>query len=131
MYGVRNHFYKSALEHRVVKSGEEWRWLSKVQIEVRAAQPPLVSLDTVEVRSTLPDDLQIDALCDKFALPCQKKFRWKIFESAAELLPIEEVVRFQESALCNWIYLRCMCMCGGLLAAGGAADRGHVHSPRG
>ena len=68
-----------------------------------AAQPPLVSLDTVEVRSTLPDDIQINALCDKFALLCQKKFRRKIFESAAELLPIEEVVRFQESALCNWV----------------------------
>ena len=110
--GGHDHFYKSALEHRVVKSGEEWRWLSKVQIEVRAAQPPLVSLDTVEVRSTLPDDIQIDALCDKFALLCQKKFRRKIFESAAELLPIEEVVRFQEAALCNnWIYLRCMHVC--------------------
>ena len=105
MYGVRNHFYKSAQEHRVVKSGEEWRWLSEVQIEVRAAQPSLVSLDTAEVRSTLPDDIQIHALCDKFALLCQKKFRRKIFESAAELLPIEEVVRFQEAALCNWIYL--------------------------
>ena len=53
--------YKSALEHRVVKSGEEWRWLSEVQIEVRAAQPPLVSLDTVEVRSTRrhPDRRQV------------------------------------------------------------------------
>ncbi len=39
-------------------------------------------------------DIQITALCDKYALLCEKKFRRKIFETAMDLdlLPIEEVV---------------------------------------
>ena len=74
-------FYKSAPEHRVVKSGEEWRWMTKVQIEVRTGlgQPPRVKTDTVEVWSTLSDNIQITALCDKYALLCQKKIKRKIF----------------------------------------------------
>ena len=101
--GGHDHFYKSAPEHRVVKSGEEWRWMTKVQIEVQAAQPPKVRVETVDVWSTLPDDIQINALCDKYALLCQRKFKRKIFETAMDLLPIEEVVRYKESALCNWM----------------------------
>ena len=101
--GGHDHFYKSAPEHRVVKSGEEWRWMTNVQIEVQAAQPPKVRVETVDVWSTLPDDIQINALCDKYALLCQKKFKRKIFETAMDLLPIEEVVRYKESALCNWM----------------------------
>lgn len=104
LLGGHDHFYKNDLSKRIVKSGEEWRWLSKVEIELKRGNPkPIVRLETVEIVSSMPDDIQITALCDKFDRMCEQKFKRVIFRTAVDFNPMEEYVRYKESALCNWM----------------------------
>jgi 5'-nucleotidase len=104
LLGGHDHFFKDDLEHRVIKSGEEWRWMSKIRIDIPAGSTkPVVTYERQEITSDLPEDVQIDALCDKYHALQQKKFLNVICTSAIELHPEEEYVRFKESAICNWV----------------------------
>ena len=110
LLGGHDHFYKADLDHRIVKSGEEWRWLSKIKIEIPASvgdgniiTKPIVTLETVDVLSTMKEDLVIDSICDKYDQFAKLKFNNVLFQTSFDLNPMEEYVRYQETLVVNWI----------------------------
>jgi len=108
LLGGHDHFYKADLPKRIVKTGEEWRWLSRVEIELKSgSKAPIVTLTTDEITSDISENIMIDALCDKYDAISHAKFSRVIFDTAVDMNPMEEFVRFKESAICNW----CCDMC--------------------
>ena len=64
-------------------------------------------MKTDEITSDIPENIMIDVLCDKYDRISQTKFSRVIFDTAVEMNPMEEFVRFKESAICNWVCDMC------------------------
>eukprot|EP01038_Epipyxis_sp_PR26KG_P013996 gene13996-18771_t len=108
LLGGHDHFYKADLPCRIVKSGEEWRWLSEIKITLKEYLPhPIISLVTHNINSDILIDHEIDSLIIKYEEIAAKKFNRSIFTSAVTLDPREEFVRFKESTICNWVCDAC------------------------
>ena len=103
LLGGHDHFFKDDLGKRIIKSGEEWRWLSKIRIDIAPGGKPIVTYEREDITSDIPEDLRINALCDKYQELCEQKFKKVLCQTALELNPTEEFVRFKESAVCNWV----------------------------
>ena len=107
LLGGHDHFYKEDLPFRIVKSGEEWRWASEVTVSVEAGKHPELALKTHEVTSTIALSKEVQDLCEKYKTLCERKFGRVIFQTAVDMDPTEESVRFKECALANWVCDMC------------------------
>ena len=107
LLGGHDHFYKEDLPFRIVKSGEEWRWVSHVTVSVEAGRQPVLGLTTHEVKSAVALSKEVQSLCSKYDNLCAKKFDRVLFQTAVDMDPTEESVRFKESALANWVCDMC------------------------
>lgn len=104
LLGGHDHFYKADLEHRIVKSGEEWRWASHIKIILENGNPkPIIELKTDDITADIPTNKQVDSFLDKYRILQRQKFGRTIYNTAIEMDPTEDSVRFKESAVCNWI----------------------------
>jgi 5'-nucleotidase len=102
--GGHDHFYKSDIPKRIIKSGEEWRWTSHVIIDFEPnSKKPIITLEKEDIASAHEHDLNVDKLVDKYKALKDKKFLRSIFNVAFDMDPRDETVRFGESLLANWI----------------------------
>lgn len=105
LLGGCDHFLKEDIQgSRIIKSGEEWRWLSQIRIELKpGAVAPIVTFERKEITSDLVDNAFINTICDKYDAIVTKKSQQIIFSTALNMNPTKEFVRHKESALCNWV----------------------------
>ena len=103
LLGGHDHFYHLDLDKRIVKSGEEWRWTAHVTIELAPGVPKFIETEHHDVRSTTPLDPKISDVATKYLRLSDRKFMKPIFRTACPMDPTEPAVRYQESALANWV----------------------------
>lgn len=106
--GGHDHFYKHDRKHRLVKSGEEFRWLTHLRLELDGSGGEVeVSAERYDVDSEIAPDPKIGALCQRFKELADRKFRKTLITTGVVLDPREEVVRFREGTLPNFICDAC------------------------
>lgn len=89
LLGGHDHFYKEDLAHRIIKSGEEWRWTSHVTICLeKGVKKPVVTLERLNVTTTTEENPQIKALCQKYKSLEQKKFSRVIYTTGCDMVSI-------------------------------------------
>lgn len=109
LLGGHDHFYKEDLSKRIIKTGEEFRWLSHVTMELpnvnqmKVDDKPIVKLNQIEIVHDTPLSPFINDVSKKYHEIANKKYLKKIFETAVPLDPTEPIVRYQESVLANWV----------------------------
>ena len=103
--GGHDHFYKNELEtYRLLKSGEEWRWISHVKIDTDKK----ITCQQYETRSRIPPSPRVEVLCELYRTQCEKRYGDVIFRTAVDMDSREECVRFRESTLANWMCDACV-----------------------
>eukprot|EP00755_Sulcionema_specki_P027394 Sspe_Gene.87675::Locus_59313_Transcript_1_1_Confidence_1.000_Length_2478::g.87675::m.87675/K01081/E3.1.3.5; 5'-nucleotidase len=104
LLGGHDHFYKKDLERRVIKSGEEFQWLSEVQISLGEAPgiEPTIICRTHPISSDLPENKMINKLVQRYGEKVQEKMGKVIGRTTVPLDSTEEACRFQEGVLTNF-----------------------------
>ncbi|CAE7643668.1 yfkN, partial [Symbiodinium pilosum] len=103
LLGGHDHFYKRAdKKHRVVKSGEEWRWLTHTILHV-GKKLEKMSVERYDVDSDVDCDPSIQELVDKYTRIRDNKFMKVICQIKAPFDATEECCRYQEGVMTNWI----------------------------
>eukprot|EP00164_Ancoracysta_twista_P004385 GFYU01005913.1.p1 GENE.GFYU01005913.1~~GFYU01005913.1.p1 ORF type:complete len:579 (-),score=167.83 GFYU01005913.1:142-1878(-) len=108
LLGGHDHFYKQDLPKRVIKSGQEFQWLSHITVKINTkgagGKPEVVSLknNMLTVDSATPEDIEMKLLVDKYADIKRKKMDKVIGKSTVPLDSTEEACRFKESGLCTF-----------------------------
>eukprot|EP00754_Rhynchopus_humris_P010205 Rhum_TRINITY_DN14133_c0_g1::Rhum_TRINITY_DN14133_c0_g1_i2::g.70096::m.70096/K01081/E3.1.3.5; 5'-nucleotidase len=122
LLGGHDHFYKKALDARVIKSGEEFQWLSEVQITLDDAPPRpaagaragggptlppstpcQIQCKTHAISSTLPESKMIRKLVQRYGEKMTEKMGKVVGKSAYPLDSTEETCRFKEGRLTNFL----------------------------
>lgn len=105
LLGGHDHFYKHDRKLRILKTGEEWRWLSLLTIKVGdgGARKPEIWVDRYDVDEELPLDPGMEAIREKFEAIRHKKYDKKLLTFAQDINPRAEVVRFKESNFVSWV----------------------------
>eukprot|EP01012_Entosiphon_sulcatum_P028837 TRINITY_DN349_c0_g1_i15.p1 TRINITY_DN349_c0_g1~~TRINITY_DN349_c0_g1_i15.p1 ORF type:complete len:609 (+),score=140.26 TRINITY_DN349_c0_g1_i15:1102-2928(+) len=102
--GGHDHFYKDGLrDHRLIKSGQEFQWLSEITVEFPPKGKPIVSLKTHEVTSEFAPNTEMEKLVDLYADYIKEKMARVYCQTSVELDSREECLRFGEGSLGNWI----------------------------
>ena len=103
--GGHDHDYKSDINNRIVKSGEEWRWLSYVTVNTKSKGIKLTTYNTSKDISPSP---RVEVLCDLYRQQCEKMYGNELTQTHVELDPTERCVRFGNSVLANWMCDACL-----------------------
>eukprot|EP01063_Lacrimia_lanifica_P002154 TRINITY_DN11114_c0_g1_i1.p1 TRINITY_DN11114_c0_g1~~TRINITY_DN11114_c0_g1_i1.p1 ORF type:complete len:1463 (+),score=442.57 TRINITY_DN11114_c0_g1_i1:286-4389(+) len=110
LLGGHDHFYKKDLDARVIKSGEEFQWLSEVQLHIHEAPedggkepPPTINCRTHPISSDLPENEMVDKLVKRYGEKMRERMGKHIGCSAVALDSTEEACRFTEGALTNFL----------------------------
>ena len=103
--GGHDHDYKSDINNRIVKSGEEWRWLSYVTVNTKGKGIKLTTYNTSKDISPSP---RVEVLCDLYRQECEKMYGNELTQTRVELDPTERCVRFGNSVLANWMCDACL-----------------------
>ena len=104
--GGHDHFYKNDLANRIVKSGEEWRWMSHVTVQT--GEHRSLACRQYSTRGSIPPSPRVEVLCELYRYECEEKYKGVIYKLGVPMDPREECVRFGESALANWICDACL-----------------------
>ncbi|CAJ1351477.1 unnamed protein product [Effrenium voratum] len=103
LLGGHDHFYKRAdKKHRVIKSGEEWRWLTHTTLHVGETLQK-ISVERYDIDADVDCDPVIQALVDKYSKIRDNKFKKVICQIKSPFDATEACVRFQEGVMTNWI----------------------------
>jgi len=104
LLGGHDHFYKRDRKNRIVKGGQEWRWLNLLTVKTdRRSQKPDVIVDCYDVSEETEEDPDMLELVAKYQKLAHAKYSRVIAESKVDLDAREEVCRFKEGTLPNWI----------------------------
>eukprot|EP01012_Entosiphon_sulcatum_P030574 TRINITY_DN3778_c0_g1_i1.p1 TRINITY_DN3778_c0_g1~~TRINITY_DN3778_c0_g1_i1.p1 ORF type:complete len:559 (-),score=125.63 TRINITY_DN3778_c0_g1_i1:243-1919(-) len=102
--GGHDHFYKNDFaESRLIKSGQEFQFLSEVTVTFREGLKPSVAVKTHQITSDIPPDTQLNARIDAYGEYMAKRMKKVYLSTAVPLDSTEEELRFKESALGNWL----------------------------
>lgn len=104
--GGHDHDYRQDLDNRIVKSGEEWRWMSYVTVQT--GEKRKLTCKQYSTRGSIPPSPRVEVLCELYRYECEKKYKGVIFKLGVPMDPREVCVRFGESALANWICDACL-----------------------
>ena len=104
--GGHDHFYKNDLDNRIVKSGEEWRWMSHVTVQT--GENKSLTCRQYFTRGSIPPSPRVEVLCELYRNECEEKYKGVIYELKVPMDPREKCVRYKESALANWICDVCL-----------------------
>lgn len=105
--GGHDHFYKRDDMQRVIKSGEEWRWLTHVRVDLMSTGPHEVTVERHDVDDDIEPNKEILGLCEKYKALADQKFKKPIAHTKVALDPRESVVRFMEGTLPNFFCDAC------------------------
>eukprot|EP01063_Lacrimia_lanifica_P037098 TRINITY_DN7525_c0_g1_i1.p1 TRINITY_DN7525_c0_g1~~TRINITY_DN7525_c0_g1_i1.p1 ORF type:complete len:1476 (+),score=555.39 TRINITY_DN7525_c0_g1_i1:109-4536(+) len=109
LLGGHDHFYKKDIDARVIKSGEEFQWLSEVAVHVpeedaaAAAAGITVQCRTWPISSDLPESEIVDKLVQRYGEKMQERMGKTIGRSPVPFDSTEEACRFHEGALTNFL----------------------------
>jgi 5'-nucleotidase len=104
--GGHDHFYKQDLDNRIVKSGEEWRWMSHVTVQTGERRS--LTCKQYCTRGSIPPSPRVEVLCELYRFQCEERYKDVVFKLAVPMDPRVACVRFGESALANWICDACL-----------------------
>eukprot|EP00040_Diaphanoeca_grandis_P026711 m.149997 g.149997 ORF g.149997 m.149997 type:complete len:677 (-) comp30700_c0_seq4:116-2146(-) len=96
LLGGHNHFYKQNLQKRLIKSGADWKYLSKIAIDVKSDGSHTISNEVDSILEREPKDHEMDKLIESHKALLNAKFGKVIGTAGVALDPTEEVVRFKE-----------------------------------
>lgn len=101
--GGHDHFYRSRLKHRVVKSGEEFKYLSEVNVTfLPGVTQPTVTCRTHEIHKAIAPSPVMDALIKAYDDRVKERMDVTVGTTAVVLDPTEEAVRFHEGYLSSF-----------------------------
>lgn len=104
LLGGHDHFYKRAdKKHRVIKSGEEWRWLTHTTLHVMGETVKKLAVERYDVDSDVECDPVLQELVDKYSRIRDNKFKQVICQIKSPFDATEECCRYQEGVMTNWI----------------------------
>lgn len=98
LLGGHDHFYRRDRQQRIVKGGEEWRWLNHVTIDNGD-----VRTERYDVYQDTPTDEKMTALVDKYVALRDARYKRVLCHTAFLCDPTEAVVRYKESEYANWV----------------------------
>lgn len=105
--GGHDHEYIRDVGLRIVKAGEEWRYLADIEFELppRGQKGPakLVKCDKVPINKSITPDPKISDLIKKWDGYVHEKTKKIIGKTPFDLDSSEATVRFKEGILTNWI----------------------------
>jgi 5'-nucleotidase len=102
--GGADRLYERDLMNRIVKSGEEFRWLSHVQMTLRkGSQKPELAINTLECSSEVTPDPAAVVLSKKYERISELISKKVIFSTSVDLDMQKQPVCMGESLLANWI----------------------------
>ena len=102
--GGHDHFYKRDREHRLVKGGQEFRWLSHVTFDVCAGgAAPVVIVDRYDVDEEIAEDAAMKEVVDKYISVRDRKYKHVLVGAGVDLHAEESFVRYKEGALTGWV----------------------------
>ena len=105
--GGHDHFYKNDRKNRLIKSGEEFRWLSHVRVEISPSCQVSYYVDRYDVDKEITPDPGIEKMCEKYHNLMQRKFSKVVATSKVALDPRDDVVRYHEGVLPNFVCDAC------------------------
>ena len=79
LLGGHDHFYKRDRRRRIVKSGEEWRWISHVTVEVNRDKTLDIGVERYDIDTEITPDPVMQALLWKYHKITVKKYERVIF----------------------------------------------------
>jgi 5'-nucleotidase len=105
--GGHDHEYIDNIkDKRIIKSGEEWKWLS--HITVSTGDDKNLTCKRYYTRGSIPPSPGVEVLCELYRHECEEKYSSVIYKIGVDMDPREECVRFGESLLANWICDACL-----------------------
>eukprot|EP01062_Namystynia_karyoxenos_P003914 TRINITY_DN1137_c1_g1_i1.p1 TRINITY_DN1137_c1_g1~~TRINITY_DN1137_c1_g1_i1.p1 ORF type:complete len:1726 (+),score=510.42 TRINITY_DN1137_c1_g1_i1:103-5280(+) len=109
LLGGHDHFYKKDLSNRLVKSGEEFQWMSEITITVPDVDaegtkvPPLINCKSHAISSELPENMLMNKLVLRYGEKMTEKMGKPVGRTTVSLDSTEEACRFQEGHLTNFL----------------------------
>jgi 2',3'-cyclic-nucleotide 2'-phosphodiesterase (5'-nucleotidase family) len=104
--GGHDHFYVNEVINGVplVKSGTDFRWLSKVTASVvLGSSAPTFKIETIDITNEIPEEPTVKALVDKYQAEMSSKLCKVIGYSEVQLDARASTCRLKESNLGNFI----------------------------
>ena len=105
--GGHDHDYHRVEELRIVKAGQEWRYLVDIEFELPPAgesgPAKLVKCEQVRIDDTIKEDPEIGGLVDTWQGLIKKKASKVIGATAVDLNSTEAFLRWHEGELSNWV----------------------------
>jgi 5'-nucleotidase len=104
LLGGHDHFYKSDPKNRILKSGQEFEYLSFVEFNItEAGRMGKVRIDTKPIMYDTPQSDYMKGLIERYDLKLAEKLGKNIGTSDFPLDSTEETIRFREGLLPNFI----------------------------
>eukprot|EP00756_Hemistasia_phaeocysticola_P002667 Hpha_TRINITY_DN11813_c0_g1::TRINITY_DN11813_c0_g1_i2::g.2166::m.2166 len=104
LLGGHDHFYKSSLQNRVLKSGEEYQWLSEIQIVVdEEGKSSIGNSKAHAIKSETPEHPRMNALVQRYEQKMAEKMGKVIGRCEFALDSTEECCRWMEGHLSNFV----------------------------
>lgn len=105
--GGHDHDYIREESLRIVKAGQEWRWLSEIVFELppkgQAGAPKLIKCEKVIITQSIEPDHHIGDLIAKWDAFVAEKSKKVIGTSHVPLDSTEAALRWKEGHLSNWV----------------------------
>lgn len=105
--GGHDHDYIRDEGLRIVKAGQEWRWLADIEFELppmgQKGPAKLVRCERVNITQSITPDPEIGALISKWDGFVAEKSKKVIGHSHVDLDSTEAALRWKEGYLSNWI----------------------------
>mmetsp|Transcript_14164 Transcript_14164/g.23565 ORF Transcript_14164/g.23565 Transcript_14164/m.23565 type:complete len:553 (-) Transcript_14164:267-1925(-) len=104
LLGGHDHFYRRERGARIVKGGEEWRWLNHLQIVIDPVAKSVLRVYTErhDVYEDIPEHPEMVRVVQKYNNMAELKYSRVLCTTSVEMDPTEAFVRFKESAIANW-----------------------------
>lgn len=103
LLGGHDHFYKRDRKRRIVKGGEEWRWVNHVSITAGGGVPPEIVVQRYDVDEEIKEEPRVLELMEKYRRMRDHKYQRVLAQTDIDLDATERICRFREGVLPNWI----------------------------
>jgi 5'-nucleotidase len=103
LLGGHDHFYKSDPKHRIVKSGQEFEYLSKIFVDVRRGEAPKFKVQCEPITNDIQESDHFTSLILRYEAKMAEKLGKPIGRSEFPMDSTEETVRFKEGLLTNFL----------------------------
>eukprot|EP01062_Namystynia_karyoxenos_P080788 TRINITY_DN875_c0_g1_i1.p1 TRINITY_DN875_c0_g1~~TRINITY_DN875_c0_g1_i1.p1 ORF type:complete len:1923 (+),score=397.48 TRINITY_DN875_c0_g1_i1:69-5837(+) len=107
LLGGHDHFYEHSLDHRIIKSGEEFQFLSEVTLTLPADREDPTGISTEcrahAITSDLPESSRMHRLVVQYDTKMQQRMGKAVCRCDSTLDSTEEACRFREGVLTNFL----------------------------